>query len=104
MESKKVAALVLAGAMAVTTMAGCGSAGGSDKYPGKDITGDPDSNHVYCLFSYGGILFSGSRDDRRKLFRYPVWTDAADYKRSGRIPERDLLCEYENCLGYRYTE
>ena len=20
------------------------------------------------------------------------------------IPERDLLCEYENCLGYRYTE
>ena len=20
-------------------------------------------------------------------------------KRSGRIPERDLLCEYENCLG-----
>ena len=38
MECKKVAALVLAGAMAVTTMAGCGSAGGSDKYPGKDIS------------------------------------------------------------------
>ena len=29
MECKKVAALVLAGAMAVPTMAGCGSAGGS---------------------------------------------------------------------------
>ena len=38
MECKKVAALVLAGAMAVTTMAGCGSAGGSAKYPSKDIS------------------------------------------------------------------
>ena len=31
MECKKVAALVLAGAMAVTTMAGCGRAGGVEK-------------------------------------------------------------------------
>ena len=61
------------------------------KASGKDHAGDPDSNHVYCLFSYGGILFSGSRDDRRKLFRYPVWTDAADYKRSGRILERYIM-------------
>ena len=38
MECKKMAALVLAGAMAVTTMTGCGSAGGSDKYPSKDIS------------------------------------------------------------------
>lgn len=38
MECKKMAALVLAGAMAVTTMTGCGSAGGSDKYSSKDIS------------------------------------------------------------------
>ena len=45
-----------------------------------------------------------TNDDLSLIHIYPVWTDAADYKRSGRIPERDLLCEYENCLGYRYTE
>ena len=46
MECKKVAALVLAGAMAVTTMQDVGSAGGSAKYPGKDILYHSESSKV----------------------------------------------------------
>ena len=69
------------------------------KHPGKDHAGDPGSYHVYSMFHHSGILFKGSRNDRRKLFRNPLRPDAADSERSGRIPERDILCRYESSLG-----